>query len=76
MNFWPDQFDARGHSYTAEKMKDAWREHARKKPARTKSAIDKETVFPGGSGERRRKQKWSRIGLGLPLTERAGDLLA
>jgi DNA-binding XRE family transcriptional regulator len=54
-NFWPHQFEARGHSYTAEKMKEARREHARKKPTRTKSAIDKEPAFPGGSGERRRK---------------------
>ena len=52
--FIPDQLDARGHSYTAEKMHQARRKHAQEKLAPPhKPAANKNPASPGGSGERR-----------------------
>jgi hypothetical protein len=49
--FLPDQLDARGHSYTAEKMHEARRRHAQKKARPDKP--DKRNVDHSAPGERR-----------------------
>ena len=52
--FIPDQLDARGYSYVAEKMHQARRKHAREKLAPPhKPAANGNPTSPGGPGERR-----------------------
>jgi hypothetical protein len=56
--FIPDQLDARGYSYTAEKMHETLRQHAQKKARPDKP--DKGNVDHSAPGERRPREPWRR----------------